>query len=64
MILASPQPALIPESKLQKLTVYINAQSPDLDEVGWRVSETYFCLVLDRPTLESLRGGALKKGTS
>ena len=59
MILASPQPALIDERRLQKLTVYINAQSSDLDEVGWRVSETYFCLVLDRPTLESLKGGTL-----
>jgi len=45
-----------PESKLQKLTIYINNQSPDLDDVGWRVSETYFCLVLDRDTLESMKG--------
>ena len=45
-----------PEFKLQKLTVYINNQSPDLDEVGWRVSETYFCLVLDKNTLESMKG--------
>ena len=63
MVLASPQPALIDERRLQKLTVYINAQSPDLDEVGWRVSETYFCLVLDRPTLESLKGGTLNGKT-
>ena len=45
-----------PESKLQKMTVYINAQSDELDEVGWQVSDTYYCLVLDVPTLESLKG--------
>lgn len=57
MILATPQPALIDERKLQKLVIYINAHNPELDEVGWRVSETYFCVIVDRQTLESLKGG-------
>ena len=57
MILANGKGILFePESRLQKLTVYIKNQSPDLDEVGWRVSDTYFCLVLDRDTLESMKG--------
>ena len=57
MILATPQPALIDERMLQKLPVYLNAHDPELDEVGWRVSETYFCIIVDRETLESLKGG-------
>lgn len=57
MILASPQPPLMHERSLQKLHIYINGHNPELDEVGWRVSETFFCLIVDRETLESLRGG-------
>lgn len=57
MILATPQPALIDERRLQKLAIYINTHDPELDEVGWRVSETYFCIIVDRQTLESLKGG-------
>jgi hypothetical protein len=45
-----------PEKRLQKMVVYINYQSDELDEIGWRVSQTYYCLVLDRDTLESLKG--------
>ena len=45
-----------PENRLQNMAVYINNQSEELDEVGWRVSQTYYCLVLDRDTLESLKG--------
>ena len=57
MILATPQPELLNEILLQRLHVYINAHDPELDEVGWRVSETYFCIIVDRETLESLKGG-------
>ena len=57
MVLATPQPTLIHENNLQKLHIYINNHDPELDEVGWRVSETYFCLIVDRETLESLKGG-------
>jgi hypothetical protein len=60
MILASPQPNLIPEDRLQKLDVY-SVTMPELALVGWRVSETWFCLALDRLTLNSLKGGTLTK---
>jgi hypothetical protein len=60
MILASPQPNLIPETRLQKLDVY-SVSMPELALVGWRASDTWFCLVLDRLTLNSLKGGTLTK---
>ena len=60
MILASPQPNLIPDERLQKLNVY-SVTMPELALVGWRVSETWFCLALDRLTLNSLKGGTLTK---
>jgi hypothetical protein len=44
------------DSKILRLTLYVNT-NPELDEVGWRASDTYYCLVVDRPTLESLKGG-------
>jgi hypothetical protein len=42
---------------LDNITLYTNNQSPELDEVGWRASHSYFCLILDRETLDSLKGG-------
>ena len=56
MILANGE-KFLPDSKILRLTLYTNTHAPELDEVGWRASETYFCLVVDRPTLESLKGG-------
>jgi hypothetical protein len=47
----------VPDHKLHQLMVYTNNQSPELDEIGWRASDTYFCLVVNRETLESLKGG-------
>jgi len=58
MILANGG-AFVPDSKVLRLSLYINTHAPELDEVGWRASETYFCLVVDRLTLESLKGGTL-----
>ena len=58
MILAS-EGSYVPDSKVLRLTLYTNAYSPELDEVGWRASDTYFCLVVDRLTLKSLKGGML-----
>ena len=57
MILAHGGSAFVNDSKVLRLTLYTNMESPELDEVGWRSSETYYCLVVDRPTLESLKGG-------
>jgi hypothetical protein len=59
MILANGSSEYLHDSKILRLTLYTNTFNPELDEVGWRASETYFCLVVDRPTLESLKGGVL-----
>jgi hypothetical protein len=47
---------IIPDHKLSKLELYSNNQSLELDEIGWRASESYYCMVLTRPTLTSMRG--------
>ncbi len=57
MILAAPQPPLIDETRLMILQIYTNNHNSELNDIGWRVSETYFCLVVDRETLNSLKGG-------
>jgi hypothetical protein len=57
MILANGGGTFVPDSKVLRFTLYTNTFSPELDEVGWRASDTYFCLVVDRLTLESLKGG-------
>ncbi len=56
MILAAPQPPFLDETRLNNIQIYVN-HNPELSEIGWRVSETYFCLVVDRETLNSLKGG-------
>ena len=58
MILANGG-SYLSDSKVLRLSLYTNTYAPELDEVGWRSSDTYFCLVLDRLTLESLKGGTL-----
>lgn len=63
MILAAQQPELMDEHRLQKLVVYINTMSDEFDTIGWRVSETYFCLILSRQILESLKGGTQNADT-
>ena len=59
MILANGSSEYLRDSKMLRLTLYTNTFSPELDEVGWRASDTYFCLVVDRLTLKSLKGGTL-----
>jgi len=56
MILASPHDKATSDLKLDKLRLYQNHQSEELDEIGWRASESYFCLVLTRPTLALMKG--------
>lgn len=41
---------------LLKLMLYSNNHSLALDEIGWRASESYFCLVLTRPTVAAMKG--------
>ena len=55
MILASDAEYFVDE-KLHRLQLYVNQNSPELDEIGWRASESYFCLVLTRPTLLAMVG--------
>lgn len=63
MILAAPQPMLIDESSrhLQKLSIYTNTMSDAFDTIGWRVSETYFCLIVDDLILNSLISGTVNR---
>ena len=65
MILAAQQPTLLDEAsrEFDKISIYTNSMSDGFSTIGWRVSTTYFCLVLDRPTLESLKGGKLNEDT-
>jgi len=56
MILAASTHRLENESRMLKMLIYTNPMSRDFDDIGWRVSETYFCLVVDRDTLASLKG--------
>jgi hypothetical protein len=55
MILASVQ-KVMPDHELDKLSLYQNRQGEQLDEIGWRPSESYYCVVLTRPTLALMRG--------
>ena len=56
MILASQHKKVEPDHELDKLTLYQNQQSEELSEIGWRASDTFFCVVLTRPTLSLMRG--------
>jgi hypothetical protein len=57
MILASPQ-NWRDDHTVDKMSIYTNSQSPELDEIGWRVSDSYFCIVVSRDILNSLIHGA------
>jgi hypothetical protein len=56
MILASPQ-TWRDDHDVDKLSLYTNNQSPELDEIGWRVSDSYFIFVVSRKILSSLIHG-------
>ena len=60
MILASPQPQLIPEERVTKINVY-TCTMPNFANIGWRVSESWFCMVVDKLFLNTLKGGTLNK---
>lgn len=55
MILASPH-TVMPDLSVTNLRVYQNDQSEELDEIGWRVSESYYCIVMSVDLLKKLRG--------
>jgi hypothetical protein len=37
------------------LTVYVNTQSPKLDDIGWRVTQEMYVLVMPRKSLDLMR---------
>ena len=55
MILATEHKVL-PDLSITNMTVYQNDQSEELDEIGWRASETYYCIVMSVDSLKKLRG--------
>lgn len=59
MILASPEMLLLYDRELSVLVMglYVNTMSPEFNDIGWRASDTYFCLIVTREFLESLKGG-------
>lgn len=64
MILATPrQSKLISEEEVHQNTLlaYMNSHNPELDEVGWQVTERVFCIVLPIQFLHSLKGETLNK---
>ena len=56
MILATEH-RVLPDLSITNLTVYQNDQSEELDEIGWRASESYYCIVMSVDLLKKLRGG-------
>lgn len=58
MILASPDIQMWDDRELPMMHLYVNmGMSPEFNDIGWRSSETYFCLIMTREFLESLKGG-------
>jgi hypothetical protein len=63
MVLASPIKELVTvqEAAINIIYVYHNRQYPELDEVGWRVTDKLLCLVLPNQIIDSLKGELLTK---
>lgn len=58
MILSVPHTNVIEDENVRGMfDVFINEETKELDEIGWRVSEHLFCIVMPRSTLNSLKGG-------
>lgn len=56
MILASAHQTR-PDTMIAKMEIYNpETPNPDFDEIGWRASESYFCIILNYVDLRSLRG--------
>jgi len=65
MVLASPIKELftIQQIRFNPIHIYLNKQYPELDEVGWRVTDKLLCLVLPKEIVNSLKGELLTKET-
>jgi hypothetical protein len=56
MILAIPHKRIDPDHELSMISIYTNNQSDELDEIGWRASESFYCIVMPIDSLKALRG--------
>jgi len=61
MILASPQ-RILQDHEATMLSL-MTAPNENIREIGWRVSDSYFCLILPHKTLCLLRGGVMEGET-
>jgi hypothetical protein len=61
MILASPH-QINSDRTIAKMQIY-NADVPntDFDEIGWRASDSYFCIILPHQDLLSLKGETIDR---
>lgn len=66
MILASQSDEPQADEELDKLELYNNRGNPELNDIGWRASQTVFVIILSDEELRSLRGiplGGFSNGT-
>ena len=61
MILASPQ-RILQDHEATMLSL-MTESNENFREIGWRVSDSYFCLILSHKTLCLLRGGVIEGET-
>jgi len=60
MILASEQ-YVVKDGELLKNELYVNHGPVDLHDIGWRASDSYFCVVLPKEDLEDMKGDTRRK---
>lgn len=58
MILASPH-RILQDHEATMLSL-MTAPNENIREIGWRVSDSYFCLILSHKTLCLLKGGVIE----
>jgi len=61
MILASPH-QINSDRTIAKMQIYnADVPNPDFDEIGWRASDSYFCIILPHQDLLSLKGETIDR---
>jgi hypothetical protein len=61
MILASPH-QIHSDRTIAKMQIYnADVPNPDFDEIGWRASDSYFCIILPHQDLLSLKGETIDR---
>lgn len=61
IILASQTEPPIPDEELDRIDLFINKGDPELNEIGWRASESMFIIILHDKELRSLWGEDVNK---